>query len=95
MCEILELLSDWGNKSCPTKRDILSIIGKLQFRSKVIKDGSKFIRRLIELSKKPKPLYNKLKISKQARANRAWRDRRLKFHNCICAFPIPWSMDYL
>ncbi len=29
ICEIRELLSEWGNKSCATKREILSIIGKL------------------------------------------------------------------
>ncbi len=72
ICEIHELLNDWGNKLFATKREILSVIGKLQFCSKVVKDGSKFIRRLIELSKKPKLLYRKVKISKQARADLAW-----------------------
>ncbi len=47
ICEIHELLSDWGNKSYATKREILSIIGKLLFCSKIVKDGSKFIKRLI------------------------------------------------
>ncbi len=32
ICEIRELLSDWSNKSCATKSEILSIIGKLQLR---------------------------------------------------------------
>ncbi len=93
ICEICELLSDWGNKSCATKMEILSIINKLQFCSKVVKDGSKFIRRLIEFLKKPKLLYHKVKISKQARADLAWWHRCLESHNGICAFPIPWSMD--
>ncbi len=93
ICEIRELLSDWGNKSCATKKEILFIIGKLQFGSKVVKDGSKFIRRLIELSKKPKLLYHKVKITKQARADLALWDRCLESHNGICTFPIPWSMD--
>jgi len=93
ICEIRELLADWSQKVCVTKREILSIIGKLQFCSKVVRDGPKFIRRLIELSKRPKLLYHKVKISEQARADLAWWDMCLESHNGICAFPKPWSIE--
>ncbi len=72
ICEIRKLLSDWSKKSCATKMEVLSIIGKLQFCSRVVKDGTKFIRRLIELSKKSQLLYHNVKISKQAQADLSW-----------------------
>ncbi len=80
------------NHVLPSGRYFPSLVN-YSFAPKVVKDGSKFIRSLIELSKKPKLLYHKVKISKQARADLAWWDRCLESHNGICAFPIPWSMD--
>ncbi len=72
---------------------MLSIIGKLQFYYNVVKDGTTFIRRLIELSKKPKLLYHKVKISKQTWADLAWWDICLESHNGIYSFPKPLSID--
>lgn len=93
MSEIYELLSEWEAKVTASKRDILSLIGKLQFCAKVIRDGSKFIRRLIDLSKRPKHLHHKVRISHQARLDLKWWRLCIKSHNGIQAFPREWSFD--
>ena len=93
MQEISDIISKWKTKQSASMREILSIIGKLQFCAKVVRDGSKFIRRLIELSKRPKLLYHKVRITKEAIADLAWWDACLQSHNGIYAIPQPWCMD--
>ncbi len=51
------------------KRELKSIVGKLQFCSKVVIPDLIFIRRLIHLSKKPKELYHKVTLTNQAKAD--------------------------
>ena len=93
MQEIREILAEWKTKQTASKREILSIIGKLQFCAKVIRDGSKFLRRLIELSKKPRLLHHRVTMSREAIADLAWWDACLESHNGIYAIPRPWSVD--
>lgn len=91
--EIRELLLAWRSKVTVSKREILSLIGKLQFCSKVVRDGSKFIRRLIELSKKPKFLFHKVKVTAEARSDLAWWEACMESHNGIYAIPKPWCIE--
>ena len=49
--EIVQLLSEWLLKDMVSKRQLLSIIGKLAFCAKVVHDGHRFLRHLINLSK--------------------------------------------
>ena len=44
------LIKSWLGKHNTTKRDLLSVIGKLSFAAKVVPSGRLFLRRLIELS---------------------------------------------
>ena len=44
LSEIKELLSEWEAKKSCSKRDLLSLIGKLSFCARVVRDGKKFLR---------------------------------------------------
>ena len=83
MAEIREELQGWSQRKTCTKRDIQSIVGKLQFCAKVVVHGNKFIRRLISLSKKGKHQSAKVRINKEARKDLAWWEKCLGCHNGV------------
>jgi len=87
---ILSELHAWSNSSICTKRQLLSLIGKLSFISQAVRAGRTFLRCLIGLSKKARFLHFKLKINKQARSNIDWWIRCLRPHNGVFMFPKPW-----
>ena len=69
---IMNELSKFMNKTSCTKRELLSLIGKLIFVTRVIRAGRTFTRRLIELSKKVRYLHYKIKLNRSARRDIAW-----------------------
>ena len=70
--EIKNELQEWSQKKVATKREILSLLGKLNFCSQVVKNGAKFTRRLIDCAKKGKTLNSKLHIKVQAKKDIKW-----------------------
>ncbi len=85
-----ELIAWQGKKVC-TKRQLLSLIGKLAFSAKVIRSGRTFLRRLIDLSKSVKYLHYKIKLNVQARKDMEWWLKCIDTHNGITLFPQDWS----
>jgi hypothetical protein len=65
-------LHGWLGKKTGTKRELLSLIGKLVFISRVIQPGKTFLRRLITLSMRARQLNHKLKLNNMARADITW-----------------------
>ena len=53
----------WHGKRRCTKRELLSLIGKLIFIYKVLRSGRSFVRRLIEVSKRAKHLHHHIKLN--------------------------------
>jgi hypothetical protein len=66
-----EILSWFCKKTC-TKRQLLSLIGKLEFICKVVRHGRTFLRRLIEVSKKVKQLHHKLRLNRMIQNDLKW-----------------------
>ena len=91
LSEILDLLQTWSEMSYCSKRQLLSLIGKLSFCSKVIKEGRRFMRRLISLSKRMRNLHHKTRITIQAQHDIAWWRACIAKHNGICFFNIIWN----
>ena len=60
-----------GRKKC-TKKELLSLIGKLSFASKVIPSGRTFIRRLIDLSTTVNKLSHRISLNSEAREDLRW-----------------------
>ena len=90
--EIRDEVSDWLQRSECTKRELLSVIGKLSFCSRVIHYGSMFTRRLIQLSKKARNLHYRLKLTNQVKADFKWWHMALKDHNGISWFKSSWDL---
>lgn len=80
-------LCTWLNRKHCSKRNLLSIIGKLNFVSQVVRSGQTFIRRLIDLSKKAKHLHHRLRINHQAREDFKWWLTYLSDWNGISFMP--------
>ncbi len=93
LSEIVDLLLSWQNKCVCTKRELLSLIGKLAFASRVVRAGRTFLRRLIDLSKGVRCLHFKVKLNKSARADLRWWLRCIQTHNGITYFPVEWPED--
>ncbi len=91
--DITDELKDWLKKDTATKREVLSIVGKLIFCSHVVKDGGIFVRRLIQLSKRPKRLFHKVKISNQAKEDIKWWLRCIESNNGVAWFKEPFDMS--
>lgn len=69
---LLLLLQQWQHKKKVTKRELLSLIGKLSFAAKVIPAGRIFLRRLIDLSTSVKKLHHRISVTASARADIKW-----------------------
>jgi hypothetical protein len=81
--EVMFELSLWYNRRSCTKRQLLSLIGKLTFVSRVVRHGRTFVRRLIQLSKRAKYLHYKITLNSEARADISWWQNYLPTWNGI------------
>ena len=91
MHEIIGLLKEWQSKRSCTKRQLLSLIGKLSFAARVIRSGRTFLRRLIDLSKKAKYLHHRLKLNVSAKRDMRWWLDCIASHNGVTIFPTDWN----
>jgi hypothetical protein len=80
---IKEEIVSWSTKKWCTKRQLLSIIGKLEFISKVVRHGRSFVRRLIELSKKVKQLHYKIRLNRSALSHIKWWNNFLPYYHGV------------
>ena len=87
LTEIRTELEQWNDKKKCKKRELLSLLGKLNFLSQVIVPGHMFCRRLIDLSKKGKTLYSTLYLDKECRADICWWLRNMRENNGVAWFP--------
>ena len=68
----LELLPKWQGRRTATKQQLLSLIGKLQHISLVVRPGRLFLRRLIDLSCTVKELNHHINLNVEARKDIQW-----------------------
>ena len=72
LAELLKELSQWAARKSTTKRDILSLIGKLSFAARAVPAGRLFLRRLIFLSTTVSRLHHHIRLDRDARAGIDW-----------------------
>ena len=72
LVELLGIIDSWAQRKKCQKRELLSLIGKLSFASKVVPSGRIFLRRLIDLSTTVKRLSHHIPINKEAREDIRW-----------------------
>ena len=72
LCDIITELLQFKNRRWCTKRQLLSLIGKLVFISRVVKSGRSFVRRMIETSKHIKHLHHRVRLKRHFRDDIRW-----------------------
>ena len=83
-------LNAWNSKDTATRKEVESLIGKLQFASKCVKPGRTFIARLIPWLRKMHKR-NRHSIPHEARKYIAWWDRFLEQYKGVS---ILWLTKY-
>eukprot|EP00731_Ephydatia_muelleri_P003217 Em0001g3217a len=79
----------WSSPGESKKCELLSLIGKLSFATKIVPAGRLFLRRLIDLSTTMSRLHHHIWINTEARADLAWWARFLPSWNGIAMFLDP------
>ena len=73
--DLATMLPSWLNRKKCTQKELLSLIGKLAFASKVIRPGRIFLRRLITTAHTVKRLHHFIYLNKEAQKDiKWWRD---------------------
>ena len=65
LTEIQELLSSWSHKTRATKRDLQSLLGKLSFVSKCVKNSCIFLMRITDLLKGLTHHHHRISLNKE------------------------------
>ena len=68
----MEILERWTGKRTCTKRQLKSLVGKLNHICKVVRPGRTFLRRLIDLSTTVKRMHHHITLNNEARADIQW-----------------------
>ncbi|KAL5510351.1 hypothetical protein EMCRGX_G005881 [Ephydatia muelleri] len=90
--ELTGLIRSWLSRHKATKRELLSLIGKLSFAAKVVPAGRLFLRRLIDLSTTVRKLHHHISLNAEARADIRWWDSFLPSWNGVAMFLDPeWT----
>ena len=87
LLEMKLLCKSWLSKHKCTKRDLQSLIGKLNWCSRVLKGGRTFARRLINLLCKVALPSHHIRITAEARADIEWWVHALQFFHGTAQFP--------
>jgi hypothetical protein len=70
--DVFDELKRWDSDYRGTKRELLSLLGKLVFICRIVVPGRIFIRRLFDLSKTVKCLNHHVRLSREAAADVQW-----------------------
>ena len=81
LADLMTTLHQWQDKKKSTKRDLLSLISKLSFATKIIPSGRIFLRRLNDLSTTVSKLHHRILINLDARLDLAWWQEFLPIWN--------------
>ena len=87
--ELTGLTRSWLSRHKATKRELLSLIGKLSFAAKVVPAGRLFLRHLMDLSPPVRKLHHHVGLNAEARADITWWDSFLPSWNGVAMFLDP------
>ena len=95
LCEIMTELQCWKHRTVCKKCELLSIIGKLIFISRVVRAGRTFVRRMIDLAKTVKHLHYRVKLNAVMKADIEWWITYLPTWNGVSfMYDMNWSNSY-
>ena len=92
LSELVAELLTWSSRKNCIKRELLSLIGKLNFACRIIPAGRIFLRRLIDLSTTARLPHHHVSLNTEARRDVAWWLKYLPLWNGRAIIPDPvWS----
>ena len=86
-------LKNWLGVKRASKRQLLSLVGKLAFASRAVRTGRAFLGRLIAAAKTAKALHHHVKLNADTRADLAWWAKCIASHNGVFYYSPSWSGD--
>ena len=90
--EIMNLLPIWMHKQTISKKQLQSIIGKLQYIAHCVRPGRIFISRLLQLLREFKSSQKRIKFTSDYKKDLKWWYTFLKEYNGISMIPhLQWS----
>ena len=90
--ELLTELQSWSSRNKCLKRELLSLIGKLNFACRIIPAGRIFLRRLIDLSTSARLPHHHVTMNREARRDITWWLQFLPTWNGRAIIPDPlWT----
>ena len=94
LSRLRHIIAAWrGKKSC-TKRELLSLIGHLQYACKVVRYGRTFLRRMINLSTAVKELHHHIRLNASFRSDLQWWASFLLIWNGVSMMLVPSRTRY-
>ena len=85
--ELQQLTTSWKDKRLCKRKELESLIGKLQFACPVVKPGRTFLRRLFELLSVTKKDHHHIALRGAARSDIIWWDTLLVLWNGVSLIP--------
>ena len=83
----------WLSCCKATKRQLLSLIGKLSFASRVVRTGKAFISRLLHATKRASALHHHVKLTHDAKADLRWWSLCMRSHNGVSFYNPSWAHE--
>ena len=94
LIDIMKELHRFLNRRTCSKRELLSLVGKLIFISRVVRSGRTFVRRIIDLSKRIKHLHHRVRLNKACRDDILWWNSFLPIWNGVSLIPdVDWTSN--
>ena len=87
----MNMLPFWHSRRKCTKKELLSLIGKLSFICKVVRPGRIFLRRLIDISTTVNKLHHHITLNSETRADIKWWIDFLPTWNRTSIIPDPFT----
>jgi hypothetical protein len=92
LCEIETLLGTWLNKKSATKTELQSLIGKLSFVSKCVRQSRLFLARLLDSLRSLKRNHHRFRLTSEFRLDLMWWCRFLRAYNGVSFISSsPWT----
>ena len=91
--DLSQEVNSWLGTKRASKRQLLSLLGKLSFAAKVVRTGRAFIGRLLAAAKSAKALHHHVKINEAARADLQWWSSCIATHNGISYYNPSFTGD--
>ena len=87
LAHLRSMLAQWDGKCSASKHELQVLLGYLSHAATIVRPGRAFLRRLIDIAKKPRLATQRVQLNLDCRADLAWWATFIKDWNGIALFP--------